>query len=120
MGCCAPRTKTHWQPLESVPAVTSVRRAEDGVIVGAGDRAQSAGFGRGTTLEPSALGFLDDARRPAAPAVVERVLRRLEAALVTLPGRDCCYASDPEGSGVEGAQAHPASNPYRALGEGGR
>ena len=76
-----------------------------------GRRSQSAG---------STLGSLDDARHSDDPAVVERVLHRLEAALVTLPGRDCCYASDPEGSGAEGAQAHPASNPYRALGEGGR
>ena len=34
--------------------------------------------------------------------------------------RDCWHASDPRRAGAGGAQAHPASNPYQALGLGGR
>jgi len=61
-----------------------------------------------------------DAAQPIGQPVGGQVLRRLEAALAYASGTDCCPASDPKGSGAEGAQAHPAPNPYQALGLGGR
>jgi len=61
-----------------------------------------------------------DAAQPIGQPVGGQVLRRLEAALDYPSGTDRCPASDPEGAGAEGAQAHPAPNPYQALGLGGR
>ena len=59
------------------------------------------------------------AEQPDDQTVVERVLRRLEAARDILPERIAGQLAT-RGGGGGGAQANPASNPYRALGEGGR
>ena len=70
----------------------------------------------GTGPVPAAVG---DAVQPTGQLVGQRVLRRFEAALNTLPD-GLLAASDPKGSEAEGAQAHPAPNPYQALGLVGR
>ncbi|MCY3602850.1 MAG: hypothetical protein OXH12_07190 [Chloroflexi bacterium] len=56
---------------------------------------------------------------PPASRSAKRVLDRLEAALDTFR-EGLLAASDPKGSEAEGAQAHPAPNPYQALGLVGR
>ncbi len=61
----------------------------------------------------------DGAEQPDGQAVGQRVLRRLEAARDTLPGRIAGAGATRRGRG-RGAQAHLAPNPYQALGLGGR
>ena len=56
-----------------------------------------------------------DAEQPGG----ERVLRRLEAALDTLPGRIACLGAT-RGGGAGGAQTRPAPNPQQAFGLPGR
>ena len=65
---------------------------------------------------PAAVG---DAVQPTGPPVGQQVLRRFEATLDTFR-EGLLAASDPKGSEPEGAQAHPAPNPYQALGLVGR
>ena len=60
-----------------------------------------------------------DAEQVGGRPVGERVVRRVEAALDTHRGR-MLAASDPKRSEAERAQAHPAPNPYQALGLVGR
>ena len=60
-----------------------------------------------------------DAEQPGGQPVGERVLRRLEAALDTLPGRIACLGAT-RGGGGGGAQTRPAPNPPQALGLPGR
>ena len=63
--------------------------------------------------------LLGDAGQPTGQPVGQPVLRRFEAALDTFR-EGLLAASDPQGSEAEGAQAHPAPNPYQALGLVGR
>ena len=60
-----------------------------------------------------------DAVQPDRQAVGLQVFRRLHTALGTLPGRDCCYASDPEGSGAEGCASTPGPEPVPGPRTGG-
>ena len=63
--------------------------------------------------------LLGDAGQPTGQPVGQQVLRRFEATLDTFR-EGLLAASDPKGSEPEGAQAHPAPNPYQALGLVGR
>ena len=66
---------------------------------------------------PSSCG---EAEQPDGQAIGQQVFLRLsKAALDTFRG-GLLAASDPQGSEAEGAQAHPAPNPYQALGLVGR
>ena len=60
-----------------------------------------------------------DAEQPGGQPVGQRVRRRLEAALDTLPGRIACLGAT-RGGGGGGAQTRPAPNPQQALGLPGR
>ena len=60
-----------------------------------------------------------DAEQPGGQPVGERVLRRLEAAPDTLPGRIACLGAT-RGGGAGGAQTRPAPNPQQAFGLPGR
>ena len=66
---------------------------------------------------PSSCG---EAEQPDGQAVGQQVFLRFDEAALNTFREGLLAASDPQGSETEGAQAHPASNPYRALGEGGR
>jgi len=57
-----------------------------------------------------------DAAQPIGQPVGGQVLLRLEAALDHPSGTDCWPLATRKGSEAEGAQAHPAPNPYQALG----
>ncbi|MDE2763579.1 MAG: hypothetical protein OXQ94_19080 [Gemmatimonadota bacterium] len=66
---------------------------------------------------PSSCGEVE---QPDGQAVGQQVFLRLCEAVLDTFREGLLAASDPQGSEAEGAQAHPASNPYQALGLVGR
>jgi len=66
---------------------------------------------------PSSCG---EAEQPDGQAVRQQVFLRLHKAALDTFREGLLAANDPQGSEAEGAQVHPAPNPYQALGLVGR
>ena len=64
--------------------------------------------------------LLGDAGQPDGQPVGQQAFLRFDEAALDTFREGLLAASDPQGSEAEGAQAHPAPNPYQALGLVGR